>query len=195
MSLLLTLGTVTLGRFVAADDEVTIDTEGIVTHSSILPETAEIIYGGLASIIIFGLLIKFAGPAMKKALASRTDKIQKELDGAASDKAAATQEAAGIRQAKGDINAERARLLADADAQAEAMVADFHSRLDVEVEELRARAQADIATARTRGSDELRAEISRLSSTAADRAVAESIDAATQQDLIESFIAKVGASA
>lgn len=184
-----------LGHFVAADEGVTVDGEGIVTHSWILPETAEIIYGGLASVIIFAMLIKFAGPSLKNGLAARTLKIQKELDGAADDKAAATSEAASIRQAKGDINAERARLLADADAQAEAMVADFHSRLDSEVEEIRTRAAADIATARTRGSDELRAEISRLSSAAADRAVAESIDDATQQELIESFIAKVGASA
>jgi len=192
---LVTAALVQIGHFVAAGDEVVVDSEGIVTHHSILPKTAEIIYGGLASVIIFGLIIKFAGPAMKKGLADRTSKIQKELDSAAEDKAAATSEAASIRQAKGDINAERARLLADADAQAEAMVADFHTRLDVEVEELRARAAADIDTARTRGSDELRAEITRLSSAAADRAVAESIDDATQQDLIESFIAKVGASA
>lgn len=183
-----------IGRFVAEED-VTIDSEGIVTHSPILPETAEIIYGGLASIIIFGLLIKFAGPALKKGLAARTLKIQKELDGAASDKASATSEAASIRQAKGDINAERERLLAEASAQAEIMVGDFNRRVDEEIEEMRTRAAADIATGRTRGSDELRAEISRLSASAADRAVAESIDDATQQELIEAFIAKVGASA
>ena len=184
---------VELGRFVAEDD-VTVDEKGIVTHSPFWPETAEIIYGGIASVIIFALLIKFAGPALKKAMAARTAKIQKELDGAADDRAAATSEAASIRQAKGDIQAERSRLLAEADAQAEAMVAEFHVRIDEEIEELRTRAAADIATARTRGTDELRSEISRLSSTAADRAVAESIDEATQQELIESFIAKVGAS-
>ncbi|MEO6125455.1 MAG: hypothetical protein ABIR32_17295 [Ilumatobacteraceae bacterium] len=193
---LLTAAVVQIGRFVAeGDDGVTVDGEGIVTHSPILPEASEIIYGTLASLIIFGLLFKFAGPALKKGLAARTDKIQKELDSAASDKASATSEAADIRQAKGDINAERTRLLAEADAQAEIMVGDFHRRIDEEIAELRARATADIATGRTRGSDELRAEISRLSSAAADQAVAESIDDATQQDLIESFIAKVGASA
>ncbi len=182
----------TLGGFVAADDEVYVDSEGIVTHDPFLPEIAEIIYGGLASLIIFALLIKFAGPAIKKAFAARTAKIQKELDGAASDKAAAATEATTIRQAKGDIQAERARLLADADALADAMIADFDLRLDAEIADLRARAEADINTARTRGTDELRGEIVRLSSTAADRAVAESIDASTQQELIEAFIQSVG---
>jgi F-type H+-transporting ATPase subunit b len=189
----LAIAVVELGRFLAEDD-VTVDEKGIVTHSAFLPETAEIIYGGIASLVIFGLLIKFAGPALTKSLSARTAKIQKELDGAAGDRASATSEAASIRQAKGDIEAERRRLLAEADAQAEAMIAEFHTRVDEEIAELRTRAAADIATARTRGTDELRSEISRLSSAAADRAVAESIDAATQQDLIESFIAKVGAS-
>lgn len=189
MSILLTIG-----HFVM-EDEVSVDSEGIVTHSPFLPEIAEIIYGGLASIIIFALLFKFAGPALKKGLSGRTEKIQKELDSAASDKASATAEAAKIRQAKGDINAERERLLAEADAQAEVLVADFNTRLDEEIAEMHSRAVADIETAKGRQSDELRAEISRLSSTAAERAVAESIDDATHQQLIETFIQKVGASA
>jgi len=40
-----------------------------VTHHWLLPETAEIIYGGLASVIVVGALIKFAGPATRRALA------------------------------------------------------------------------------------------------------------------------------
>ncbi|MCU1397509.1 MAG: atpF [Acidimicrobiales bacterium] len=177
------------------DDTVTVDSNGIVTHSAFLPETAEIIYGGLASILIFVILAKFAGPALTKGLAARTAKIQKELDSAADDKSASATEAADIRQALGDIGAERGRLLAEAAAQAEALVADFNTRLDDEIAELHARAAADIETAKGRQSDELRAEISRLSSAAAERAVAESIDDATHQQLIESFIQRAGSMA
>ena len=36
-----------------------------VTHHWLLPETGEIIYGGLASVIVVGALVKFAGPAPK----------------------------------------------------------------------------------------------------------------------------------
>lgn len=171
------------------------DSEGITTHSWIWPERAELIYGIAASLIIFALLVKFAGPAMKKGMAARTARIQKELDDAAGDKASAATEAADIRQAKGDIGAERERLLAEAAAQAEAMLADGRSRLETEVAEMKARAIADIETAKGRSADELRGEIARLSASAAERAVAESIDDATHQDLIEAFIQKVGASA
>jgi F-type H+-transporting ATPase subunit b len=158
------------------------------------PADAELIYGTIASVLIFGALWKFAGPAIKKAMADRTERIQNELDESASAKAEAEAEAAQIRQAAGDIDAERQRLFAEADAQAEQMLADGRARLDAEVAELETRADADIASAAGRAGDELRAEISRLASAAADQVLAGGLDGAAQQDLIESYIQKVGAS-
>jgi F-type H+-transporting ATPase subunit b len=184
----------TAGR--VTGETITTDSNGdVVTHSPWLPETAEIIYGGLASIIIFYGLYKFGWPQMKKFFEGRTAKIQKSLDDAAEDKAAAAAEAAGIRQAKGDIAAERARIMADAKVQAESILTDGRARLVTEVAELEARSQAEIVAARGRVGDELRAEISRLSSAAVDHVVSGTLDDATQQELIEDFIARVGASA
>lgn len=173
-----------------------IDDQGYVTSSHWLwPEQAEIIYGGLASVIIIALLVWKAGPALKQAMADRTARIQAELDESAKDRADAETEAARIRQALGDIDAERERTLTDADAQAEALLADGRARLDAEVAELEAKADADIAAAAGRTSDELRAEIARLASAAADRVVSRSLDEATQQRLVEDFISRVGAGA
>jgi F-type H+-transporting ATPase subunit b len=160
----------------------------------LFPEPAEIIYGGIASLIIFAALWKFAIPAFKKALAARTERIQKELDASANDLAKAQADAANIRQALGDIESEKARLLADAQAQADALLAEGRSRLNAEVAELEAKADADIAAAAARGSDELRTEIGRLATVATDRVLASVLDDATQQSLVENFIAKVGAS-
>lgn len=184
----------TFSRLVASEEVPHTDREGITTHHWLWPEQAEIIYGILASVIIFGLLFKFAGPMVKKAMSARTARIQKQLDDAAADKAAAATESAQIRQALGDIGSERDRLMADARAQAEIVLADGRTRLESDVVELNARAAAELESAKGRGSDELRAEISRLSVAAAERAVAESVDAQTHQDLIEAFIQKVGAS-
>ena len=160
----------------------------------LLPADAELIYGSLASIIIFGALWKFAGPAIKSAMADRTVRIQTELDDSASAKAEAEAEAAQIRQAAGDIDAERQRLFAEADVQAEQLLVDGRARLEDEIAELQARADADIETAAGRAGEELRAEISRLASAATDQLLDDGLDAATQQDLIEGFISKVGAS-
>lgn len=163
------------------------------THHWLLPETAEIIYGGIASVIVFSLLIKFAGPALKKGLAARTERIQKDLDAAAAAKSTAEADAARIRTALGDINSERSRLLAEADQQAAALLAEGRARISAEVADLEAKAEADIAASAARSGDELRAEISRLSSVAAERAVVATLDDKAKQDLIETFISNVGA--
>jgi F-type H+-transporting ATPase subunit b len=178
-----------------AAEEFGVDADGhITTHSSILPDKAEVIYGTLASLIIFVGLWKFGGPAIGKAMKARTARIQKELDDAAADRAAATAEAAQIRQAKGDIEGERQRLLAAAQAQAQTVIDDGRARLEVEVADLEAKAVADVAAARGRVGDELRAEIVRLSIAAVDQVVTGSLDNATHQQLIEDFISRVGAS-
>lgn len=165
------------------------------THSWILPETPEIIYGGLASVLVIAALVKFVGPMVKKALNARTEKIQKELDESAAARNTAQGEAAQIRQAAGDIQAERGRLLAEAEAQAAALLTDGRARLEQEVRDLEARAAADIVAAAGRSGDELHAEIARLSGAASERLVGSVLDDATQNELIEAFIAKVGASA
>ncbi|MFZ9630372.1 MAG: hypothetical protein ACO3C1_13605 [Ilumatobacteraceae bacterium] len=186
------LGLATIVRI--AGEEIVTDAQGhVTTHSAWLPETAEIIYGGLSSLLIFWALAKFGGPAIKKGMAARTERIQKELDAAAADTAAAATEAAQIRQAKGDIDGERRRIMAEAEQQAAAVLTEGRARLAAEVADLEARADAEIAAAGARVGDELRAEIARLSTAAVDHIVTGSLDAATHQELIEGFISRVGA--
>lgn len=163
------------------------------THHWLLPETAEIIYGGIASVIVIAALAKFAGPTAKKALAARSERIQDEIDSARQAREAAEVEAADIRRALGDIGAERARLLGEADAQAASLLADGRARIASEMVDLEAKASADIVAAADRGNDELRSEISRLAALATERVVSASVDSATQQGLIEDFITQVGA--
>ncbi len=148
----------------------------------LLPPLSELIYGGIASIIIFALIYKFGGPAAKKGMADRTAKIQAELDGAAEALESARTEAE-----------ERARLLAEADEQAAALLSEGRERLAAEIADLEARAEAESAGLAGRMGDELRVEVSRISSSVVDQLVAETLDDATQQALIEDFIQKVGA--
>jgi F-type H+-transporting ATPase subunit b len=156
---------------------------------------AELIYGSLAAIIVIGLLVKLAAPTVKKFFADRTARIQKELDDSAADRANAEVEAAQIRQALGDIEAERARLLGDAQEQARVMLAEGRERLQHEIAAMEARAEADAEVARGRSMDELRGEIVVLAASTVDRLLAEVLDDATHQQLIEEFISRVGAQA
>lgn len=157
-----------------------------------IPKRFELIYGGLASVIIISALVKFAGPFAKKALAARTERIQNEIDSARNAKAAAEQEAVQIRTALGDISSERARLLAEADQQAAVLLSEGRTRIEAEMKDIEAKAMSDIANASSRVGDELRAEITRLSAVAVERVVAQAMNDSSRQNLIENFISKVG---
>jgi F-type H+-transporting ATPase subunit b len=164
------------------------------THSAIWPENYEMWFGIPASIIIFAALYKFAWPMVVKGMAARTERIQAQIDASAAAKTDADLEASQIRQALGDLSGERSRLLAEADQQSEALLRDGAVRLEAEATELEAKADADIAALATRGSDELRSEIARLSAAAAEHVVHGQLQDDVQQELIEAFIQKVGAS-
>ena len=176
-----------------ASEEAPFDDKGYTTENPILPPMTEMLISAAASIIVLTLLYKFAGPIIRKSFADRTAGVQARLDDSAAAKVAAETEAVRIREAQGDIEAERARLHAEAETQATALLIDGRARLDVEMAELEARAETDIAAAAGRSSDELRAEIARHSSVAIDRIVDETLDDATHQALIEGFIQRVGA--
>jgi F-type H+-transporting ATPase subunit b len=175
--------------------EFDIDEDGYVTAADpILPPIKEIFIQGAATLIVFVAIWKLAGPAMAAAVRGRTARIQGELDGADEAQVEADRQAADIRAALGDIDGERQRLFAEAEQQAEAILTDGRARLDAEIADLHARADADIASAATRGGDELRGEISRYAAGSVDTVVARTLDDAAQQELIESFIQRVGAS-
>ncbi len=178
----------------AEEHDVPFDDQGYITEHPIFPPFTEMLISAAASIIVFVLLYKYAGPIIRKSFADRTAGVQTRLDDSAAAKIAADTEAARIREAQGDIESERARLHAEAETQAAALLVDGRARLDVEMAELEARAETDIAAAAGRSSDELRAEIARHSSVAIDRIVDETLDDATHQALIEGFIQRVGAS-
>jgi F-type H+-transporting ATPase subunit b len=181
-----------LAAFPAAE-EIPFDDQGYTTIKPILPPTGELILGSLASLIVFGLLWKFAWPLIKEFYNNRTARIQKEIDDSSAAKAAAEAEAARIRAAKGDIDAERSRLYAEADAQAEALLREGRARLETELDELEQRAEIEIETAANRTGDELSVEIAAISSRAIDGVVRRTLDDSLQQELIENFIARVGA--
>lgn len=169
------------------------DDQGVTSADPLLPPIKEIWIGGAASLIVFVALWKYAMPAIRKAMSDRTARIQGDLDAAAAATTDAEQTASEIRTALGDIDGERQRLFAEAEQQAAAILTDGRTRLDDEIAELHARAEADIASAATRGGDELRAEIGRYAAGSIDTVVARTLDDAAQQELIESFIQRVGA--
>lgn len=162
-------------------------------HHWFLPETKEIVIGGSAFLILLIPLIKFGLPAAKKMAADRTARIAGQLDDAVTARVTAEAQAQAITADLTDIATERARIVGEARTQAATLKTDLLARVDADIVESRQRAVADMEAAKVRAVAEIQADIARLSFGAAEHVVSSSLDAATQQALIEDFIARVGA--
>jgi F-type H+-transporting ATPase subunit b len=170
-----------------------IDDQGVTSAHPFLPPIWEIGLQSIATLTIVFLLVKFGGPSIKRFYRERTERIQNEMDSAAEAQRLAEADAESVRASLGDIEAERTRMLAEAEQQATALLAEGRVRIDEEVAALHGRTEVEIASWASRSGDELRSEIAVHASRVVDVVVEQSIDEALQQQLIEDFITRVGA--
>ena len=153
----------------------------------------EVIWGSIAFFIILGLLIKFAGPAIKNGLTSRTERLAKELDDAAAAKAEAQTKLADVQHRIADAGNERQRILDEAATTAASLKAQLQAKADADAAELVARATADVEASKGQALADLQADAAALALGAAEAVVNRNLDAATHTDLIERYITQVGA--
>jgi F-type H+-transporting ATPase subunit b len=164
------------------------------SHHPWWPELKEIIWGGLAIVVVFGLIAKLATPAIKKSLAARTERIADEINAAEKAKAAATADLQAARASVAGASDEATRIVEQARVDADRMIVELRSRLEDEIQALRAQASADIEVARNRAATDVQLSIGSVAQQAAERIVLESLDDGAKTDLVERFIASVGAS-
>ncbi len=152
----------------------------------------EVYWGTVAFLLILGLAIWKAGPAIRQSLKDRTAGIAAQLDQAK----AARAEAESALQASSadlpDVSAEEARIRAEAEATAEKLKTDLVAKAEAEAEAIRERGRADVGNRRRQAQADLSAEVSRLTRTSAEAVVRERLDAGSQSELIESYINQVG---
>jgi F-type H+-transporting ATPase subunit b len=160
--------------------------------SLVTPARAEIIWGGLAFLIVLAVLMKFAFPALKKGLKAREDKIREDLESASRSREEAEAEAATYRAQIGDARSEANVIIEDARADAERIRREVVARAEAEAADIRERAQEDIRLAQERAMSDLRAQVTDLSIDLAERVVERNLDRDTQVALIESYITSVG---
>ena len=77
---LYTAATLAAGQLFPSSEDIPFDDKGYTTVAPILPPWKELIPASLASIIVFTLLYKYAGPIIKKSFRDRTAGIQTQLD-------------------------------------------------------------------------------------------------------------------
>jgi F-type H+-transporting ATPase subunit b len=160
--------------------------------SLVTPATPEILWGGIAFLIVLAVLMKFAFPALKKGLKDRENQIRDDLESASRAREEAEAESAQYRAAIGDARSEANVIVEDARADAERIRREVVSRAEAEAADIRERAQEDIRLAQERAMSDLRAQVADLSIGLAERVVERNLDRDTQVALIESYINSVG---
>jgi F-type H+-transporting ATPase subunit b len=180
-----------------ASDEQLTDFEGALedchkAKSLFTPALPELIWGGLAFLIVAVALMKFAFPMIKKGLKAREDQIRGDLEGAETARREAEAEKAQYLAQLAEARSEANRIVEEARAAAEPVRADVLARAEAEAAEIRSRAQDDIALARERAIADLRQQTAELSIELAERIVERNLDRDTQQALVESYISSVG---
>lgn len=153
----------------------------------------EVIWGSLAFLIVAGLLYWKGGPAIKGMWYGRIERIANELESAEAARREAEGQLASVESDIADADAERDRILAEARETADNVKAQIIERAGTDASDLRSRGASDIEAAKAQASSDLQAEIGVLAMGAAEAVVTNSLDAGTQNDLIENYINRVGA--
>ena len=165
------------------------DLEGCVeAPSPILPELDEIIWGGLAFVILFAFMWWKGFPAVKRAMDARSEKIRSDLDAADAAKADAMRTKSEYEAQLADAKAAAAAIIDEARAQADQLRQDLQARAETDIAEQRARAAADIESSRRQAIDDLRTEVASIAVGAAERVVGASLDADVHRSLIDGYI-------
>ncbi len=160
----------------------------------ILPDVAELIYGGIAFIIVFFVLARFAFPALNKMLAERSGKIQGDLEKAEQARMSAEQELAGYRTQLAGARDEANRIIEDARRTAEQLRRDLQAKAEQEAQATVARAQEEIRAERDRVFQDLRSQVGLIAVDLAGRVVGESLDPSAHERLIDEYIEQVARS-
>ncbi|MEX0666572.1 MAG: F0F1 ATP synthase subunit B [Acidimicrobiia bacterium] len=160
--------------------------------SIISPATPELLWGGIAFLIVAVALMKFAFPGLKKALAAREEKIRGDLEGAERARREAEEEKARYEAQLGDARVEANRIVEEAREAAEQVRRDLVARAESDAADIRARAQEDARLAADRAMSDLQQRVGEMSIELAERIVERNLDRDTQMALVDSYIASVG---
>ncbi|HEX7168286.1 MAG TPA: ATP synthase F0 subunit B, partial [Acidimicrobiales bacterium] len=125
----------------------------------IMPAMNELIFGGLAFLILLVVMWKKALPAVQKGMVARTQTIRDNLDEAERTKAEAQRILEEYQHQLADSKNESARIIEEARQTAEQMRRDLMARAESEVQELRSRTQEDLRAAQDRAMAALRAQV------------------------------------
>ena len=176
------------------DEELALEAfeECEVIANPILPATNELIWGSLAFLVLFVVLLKFAYPPVRKAMADRTEKIRDEVEQAERIRQEATAEESAREDELKEARKEAAAHVEAARKEADTYRSSERAKVDAEMVMLREQGQADVESSKEQALSELRGEVATLAIGAAEQVLGQNLDRAANERLVEDFIDRVG---
>ena len=160
----------------------------------LIPSTVELVFGGLAFFVVFGLLGKILLPRIQKTLEERTDQIEGGLQRAEEAQAEAKQVLEQYRAQLAEARQEAARLREQAREEGAQIIAEMREQAGAEARRLVDAAHTQIEADRQSALQALRAEVGTIAVELASRVVRESLtDEARQGRMIDRFLAEMEA--
>jgi F-type H+-transporting ATPase subunit b len=156
------------------------------------PNLPELIWGGLAFLIVAIILVKYGFPTIRKTIEARQEKITNDLDEADRLKTEAAAELEQYRSQIAGARDEANRIVEEARTAADEVRRDVVARAEADAADIRQRANEDARLAAERAMQDLRSQVADISIGLAEKIVERNLDAETQQALIESYISSVG---
>lgn len=154
----------------------------------------EVIWGSLAFFVLVGLIAWKAGPAIKKMVTGRTERIRGELEAAQAERVAAEQALNASSADLPDVSSEETRIRNEAVETASRLKTDMAAKAEADAVALVVRARSDADALKSQGLADLREEVARLTRGAAEAVVSESLDDSSHANLIDQYISQVGQS-
>ena len=158
----------------------------------IIPEWTEVIWGGIAFVVLLALMQWKLFPAVKRGMDRRAEKIRDDLDAAETARTEALEVKAGYEAELADARTEAGRITDAARADAEGVRVELIARAEAEAAELRQRSDLDVEAAKRQALADLQGEVSAIVIGAAETVIGQNLDHDTQVQLIESYIDEVG---
>lgn len=162
----------------------------------LLPPLDEIIIGGVAFLIVFGVLWKVLLPKIQKTLADRTDAIEGGLKRAEDAQSEAQAELERYRTQLAEARREAGRLTEDAREQGAVAIAEMRAEGQRIKDEIVTAGHTQIEADRNQAQNALRQDVGRLAVELASRIVGESLeDEARQRRVVDRFLEELEAKA
>jgi F-type H+-transporting ATPase subunit b len=158
----------------------------------LVPSWTEVIWGGLAFLIVFVALWKVLMPRISKVLQERTDAIEGGIERAARAEEQAGRLAEQYRVQLDESRHDAARVREEAREEGARIMAELREQAQADAARIVQAAQAQIAADRQQAFASLRAEVGTLAVELAGRIVGESLaDEARQSRVVDRFLAEL----